>query len=123
MSEAACPFCDYRGQIGSVKGHITKKSDPAHAGKSGPNIPRDELLTGDDPDLAEDGRSPIMTAPDVGDDRDRSAVPDCCDDPDRDQPDKPAFQDRQGEVWRFDEGDRICRKCGAVTTADGEVIR
>lgn len=128
MSEQyQCPIgsCDATfGSVGSVKAHITRKTDSAHKGESGPDY-TDEIGTESVTDSAPDTEPD--TDPDT--DSDSGVVPSeyihdttesegessgCCSSPVLQGSTGDVFELESGEYVRLEEGDEICVNCDTI---------
>lgn len=114
-SECSCPMdgCDYSGAVGSVKNHITAKTDDAHKGKDGGTVLAEAaekgkgILAEKGKELAERGKEAVA---DVGADNGDSGPAEQAEEPDEDNTD---------EAGEDGEASDVSADSGAESGADG----
>lgn len=122
-SEYQCPIdsCESGfGSRGSVKAHITRMTDSAHKGESGPDY-SDEIGTGSvsdsgtDTDTDTDSGSGVVPPEYIHDTSDSEGDSgECCSSPVLQGSAGDVFELESGEYVRLEEGDEICVNCDTI---------
>lgn len=133
MNQYQCPFCDYtQGSKGSVKAHITRKTDDNHKGRSGPDYtdeievvevsdegPDEQSGTEQEPEqVSSDGgivpSDQRVSSRDGGSTGSGRQSDDCCSNPDLQGSAGDVFQLENGQYVRLEQGDKICVNCDEI---------
>lgn len=120
-----CPFCDFTaGSKGSVKAHITRKTDESHKGLSGPDF-TDDINPVSISDAPSDETSDETTESNQGgvvpsdhrvsdDGGSSGSGGQCCSSPDLRGSANDVFELDSGQYVRLESGDKICVNCDEI---------
>ncbi len=112
-----CPICDSSfGSAGSVKAHITRKTDEAHKGESGPDYEGEigTVAVSDNSDGSHTNPSDGIVPESDRHSADTESGDECCSNPSLQGSAGDVFELASGDYVRLEAGDSICVNCDSI---------